>query len=421
MKAKKRNSSGLVGFFNRILYGSKPEPYAPPKVPTEEEIYEYQQRLIKNSFSQLNNDDKLNNDGSRYYSQKKSIPSSDKGFENDIDDWLRQPIFGLDAKKDLHLSSSMKNKEPQNTISKEGSKERVVSEETFSKVENELQSLKSMIEKMSAEKNLTSTNVIDVNQQISLSIMEQLKDYDFSKEFQEKWHSYILENSENNYEISKSKLYEFVQHEVRRLVYLGCDTAPKVHVFVGPPGVGKTTTIAKVASNEILQYQRKVGLITVDTYRIGAVEQLKTYASILNVPLKVVHNTEELKQALAELEDCDRVIIDSMGRTHRDYDNLKELKELFSVLERYTCYLVLSMSTKYRQLSRIMTEFQFLNYNHLILTKLDESERNENILNLFYQFQYPIAYLCTGQEVPTDIEIPTFKRVLELIWGEKYE
>lgn len=401
MKSKqmKKNNS-IKGFIHRIFYGSS-ELHDKPQYYSEETPYaSYPEQSITNSNYYQN---EMN---SRKNLKNSSFNSSSGGFKNEMEDWLNHPIFGLDVKKDF--SDSLSNSPDLN-------------QEKLNKVENDLQQIKSMIEKMSLTTQSSQKSIIDINQQLSIHIVELLKDFDFSKEFQEQWYQYLIKNSLDNYEISKEKLYEFIQHEVRRLVYLGCDTAPKVHVFVGPPGVGKTTTIAKIASNEILQYQRKVGLITVDTYRIGAIEQLKTYASILNVPIKVVHNTEELKQALIELEDCDRIIIDSMGRTHRDYDNLKELKELFSILDRYTCYLVLSMSTKYRQLIRIMTEFKYLNYNHLILTKLDESERNENILNIFYQFQYPVAYLCTGQEVPTDIEVPTFKRVLELIWGEVNE
>ena len=359
MTSKRTNKSPIKNFIHRILYGSRPEQserYYIPKKPTEEELYEYQRQLEEQKMAEA-----LNRGYSVNHSKNSLSNRQGQGFKNEMEEWLNQPIFGLDAKKDLNVSLLRDDVNVDNQTPSFKSQEKIINYEALTKVENDIQQIKSMIEGISNQNHLKSGAIIDMNQQLSLSIIEQLKNFDFSKEFQEQWQEYLINNSQDNYEISLKKLHEFVQHEVRRLVYLGCDTTPKVHVFVGPPGVGKTTTIAKIASNEILQYQRKVGLITVDTYRIGAIEQLKTYASILNVPIKVVHNAEELRQALVELEDCDRIIVDSMGRTHRDYNNLKELKELLSVLDRYTCYLVLSMSTKYRELIRIMTEFQFLN------------------------------------------------------------
>lgn len=236
--------------------------------------------------------------------------------------------------------------------------------------------------------------------------MKDLSGYEFCQSFKEAY-----EQSQEEH------LADFVKQEVSRLVTIGTRPRVKIHVFVGPPGVGKTTTIAKIASNEMIYHQRKIGFITVDTYRIGAVEQLKTYASILNAPLRVVHNQTEMIQALDELKDCHQIIVDSVGRTHRDQENLFELKTLFEPLIDYNCYLVLSMSTQARQLKKIMKQYELLEYNHLILTKLDECERNENILNICYEHSYPIAYLCTGQEVPSDIESPSLNRIMDLILG----
>lgn|GEM_PF-512711 len=289
-------------------------------------------------------------------------------------------------------------------------------EGTKQHLESELSTIKTMIENMATH----SKPFVDVNQQLSQAIANQLADFDFSDEFTAAWQQALVAEKSSYREVSTESLYDFIKHEVSRLVSIGNDPKSKIQIFVGPPGVGKTTTIAKIASNEMMYHQRKVGLITVDTYRIGAVEQLKTYASILNIPIKVVYNQADMAQAIEELQDCDRIIIDSVGRTHRDQENLAELKKLFEPIEQYNCYLVLSMSMKYRQLARIMEQYQCLNYNHLVLTKLDESERNENILNICYQQSYPITYLCTGQEVPTDIEIPSSKRILELIWGGVY-
>ncbi|MGL4372779.1 MAG: flagellar biosynthesis protein FlhF, partial [Turicibacter sp.] len=234
-----------------------------------------------------------------------------------------------------------------------------------------------------------------------------MKQYDFNECFEAEYKTYLINSNQELNNIDELSLTRFLNHEVNRLVQINDSPLGKINIFVGPPGVGKTTTIAKIASNEILKSNKKIGFITVDTYRIGAVEQLKTYANILNVPLKVVYSIDDMNKALNELSSCDCIIIDSMGRTHREHENLEELQQLFENIADKKMFLVLSMSSKYRQLKQIINNYQVLNYDQLLLTKLDECEKNENILNVCYYSQKPLTYLCTGQEVPNDIVIAT--------------
>lgn len=245
-------------------------------------------------------------------------------------------------------------------------------------------------------------------------------DYDFSKKIQQGFKAHLIKEGIPAEEVTLAHLKNFVEQTVERSIKVSTEesTSP-IHVFVGPPGVGKTTTIAKIASNEILNHQRKVGLITVDTYRIGAVEQLKTYAELLNAPIEVVYSPDEMMASVAKLQaaGCDMIIVDSIGRSHRDQGNLEDLNKLINPLETDNVYLVLNMSTKYRELLKIMDNFKFMNYRQFVFTKLDESERNENILNICYEKTYPVAFLCTGQEVPRDIERPTKERLMEFVWG----
>lgn len=183
------------------------------------------------------------------------------------------------------------------------------------------------------------------------------------------------------------------------------DTQAKYIFFWGPTGVGKTTTIAKIASNLTLKKKRKVALVTSDTYRIAAVEQLRTYANILGIPLKVVYNEEEMKEVKEELSSFDFVLIDTAGRSHHNQEQKRDIINLIQAIpeEEREAYLVLSATTKYRDLIKIAEEYKdSIRYN-LIFTKLDETDCIGNIFNIRMLTGAPLAYTTWGQNVPDDI------------------
>ena len=290
----------------------------------------------------------------------------------------------------------------------------------MSALEDEMKEIRRLLTNMAIQPKMESAtpSAEDITYEDQFQVI--FGDYDFSKLVQQGFKAHLIKEGVEAKDVTLAHLRDFVEREVSRVIKVkDSQTTSPIHVFVGPPGVGKTTTIAKIASNEILNHQRKVGLITVDTYRIGAVEQLKTYAELLNAPIKVVYSPDEMTQAVAELQaaGCDMIIVDSIGRSHRDQGNLEDLNKLINPLETENVYLVLNMSTKHRELLKIMDNFKFMNYRQFVFTKLDESERNENILNICYETAYPVAFLCTGQEVPRDIERPTQARLMEFIWG----
>lgn len=182
----------------------------------------------------------------------------------------------------------------------------------------------------------------------------------------------------------------------------------RVNILVGPTGVGKTTTIAKLAANQQLGYGRKVGLITIDTYRIGAVEQLRTYAGILGVPFHVVNRPEDMAEKLGDLKDCDMVLIDTLGTSPRDMQKLVEIKKnLNAISEPATTYLVASMSTDKDILDSILERYKMLRYDAMVLTKVDEAENTRNLWHLIENIKVPIHYFCHGQDVPEDIKEAT--------------
>lgn len=179
---------------------------------------------------------------------------------------------------------------------------------------------------------------------------------------------------------------------------------PRVIALVGPTGVGKTTTVAKLAATYKLRHGKKVGLITSDTYRIAAVEQLRTYASIIGLPLKVANSPEELAQAVVELGDCDIVVIDTAGRSQNDSRRLDELAEFTKAANPDETHLVLSTTVGDNVLRKTAERFKALGPDRCILTKLDEAVTTGPIAGLSDRIGLPLSFITVGQEVPDDLE-----------------
>lgn len=180
---------------------------------------------------------------------------------------------------------------------------------------------------------------------------------------------------------------------------------PTVVVLVGPTGVGKTTTIAKLAANFALFEGKSVGLVTIDTYRIAAVEQLKTYAEIINLPIEVVYTVGEFKRALNNLEHNDLILVDTAGRSQKNRRQIKELKQFLAGRNPDETHLVLSANTKLEDLMDTAESFKEVSYNRLVFTKLDETNEIDTLLRFIEQIKIPISYVTTGQSVPEDIEV----------------
>ncbi|MGG1442733.1 flagellar biosynthesis protein FlhF [Brevibacillus laterosporus] len=189
--------------------------------------------------------------------------------------------------------------------------------------------------------------------------------------------------------------------------------------FFGPTGVGKTTTIAKLAAWHMLKEKRKVGFITADTYRIAAVEQLKTYANILNVPLEVVFSANEMENALDKMQGYDLIFIDTAGRNYRNDEFVSKIKEYLQWEEMSEHLLVMSLTSKFADMQAIIEQFKDVPISQVILTKADETLHYGPILSLLEQFDLPLSYLTTGQNVPDDIEVITTEKLTKLIVGEE--
>jgi flagellar biosynthesis protein FlhF len=173
--------------------------------------------------------------------------------------------------------------------------------------------------------------------------------------------------------------------------------------FIGPTGVGKTTTIAKIASLFSLNYGKDVALITSDTYRIAAVEQLRTYANILGIPIKVVYSTEEMMEAIDFFSDKELVLIDTAGRSYKNQEHQQELKELLETVSDKEVFLALSVATKYKDMLKMVNIYKAMTEFRVIFTKLDETVSYGNIFNIRKATGVRLSYITFGQNVPDDI------------------
>ncbi|MCE5243892.1 MAG: AAA family ATPase [Desulfobacteraceae bacterium] len=193
------------------------------------------------------------------------------------------------------------------------------------------------------------------------------------------------------------------------------DTSP-CFVFLGPTGVGKTTSLAKLAAYLKIKRQLEVGIISIDTYRIGAVDQLQTYASILDIPLIVAQSKAELNHARDQFRHHDVVLVDTTGKNFLHKKHVQDISQLFSERDNTHHFLVLGATGKDDDLKQTILHFRNIEIHSLIFTKVDETINHGSIVNQLLRFPFPVSYLGTGQRVPEDIELATHKRILSFLF-----
>lgn len=191
---------------------------------------------------------------------------------------------------------------------------------------------------------------------------------------------------------------------------------PRVIAVIGPTGVGKTTSIAKLASINKLHAHKHVALVSADTYRIGALDQLRTFAAIAQIPLEVAYEPSDVSSALSKFQDYDMIFLDTMGRSQRNEHDLAELNAILKAANADEVHLTLTPSTSFSTLVEIAERFGSLNPNRLLFTKIDEARAYGSILNLVHRMQLPVSYITNGQTVPDDLIVAEPLHLASLIY-----
>ncbi|WP_435921231.1 flagellar biosynthesis protein FlhF [Paenibacillus sp. DYY-L-2] len=256
-------------------------------------------------------------------------------------------------------------------------------------------------------------------------IKSRLKSQELSGDLIEMWvDAAYKEWVESGKTASPEALQQILRSEVesflKERIGAGIRDTTRIVYIAGPTGVGKTTTIAKLAADQIFRARKKVGFITADTYRISAIEQLRTYSSILNVPLEVVQSPGDVQRALQRLSHCDLILMDTAGRNYLNEIYVAELHSMFGKEENSETYLVLSLTSKSQDMRKITEHFSRYGLDKVIFTKLDETESVGPMYNLLHEYPLKVSYIANGQNVPDDLLVADVELMMSLILGERF-
>lgn len=290
-------------------------------------------------------------------------------------------------------------------------------------VESELKELKQMIS------TIKSKNQFEKFDEDVQEILLFLKDHDISDTTLFRLGDYLEERiksgflpGNNRNEWAKQEVKHFLEGLLKGIALGGMSYKKKYINVIGPTGVGKTTTLAKMAAEAVIEKRMKIAFITTDTYRIAAIEQLKTYAGLLNVPVEVVYKIEDFKKAIDKFQDYDHVFIDTAGRNFREKKYVEDLRGIIDFDHQMETFLVLSLTSKERDMEEIISQFSSIDIDRFIFTKLDETSSYGSMINMMTEVKIGASYVTVGQGVPEDITEVNVEEIGHLLMkGFRYE
>jgi flagellar biosynthesis protein FlhF len=325
----------------------------------------------------------------------------------------------IQKEKEKSLSISMNEKQAAPVKAQVLTTEKQLNKKTDTDLLKEINDLKLLIKNIPTHRTAQNVSYPESLQRVFDMLSEQEVDEtiqtDIMTKLQELWYK-------NNANVQQrevdSWLKQLLIQKVKQFEHGGISFNKQYINVIGPTGVGKTTTLAKIAANCVLKHEKKVAFITTDTYRIAAIEQLKTYAKILNVPIEVCYNIKDFKKAKEQFSTYDLVFIDTAGRNFRNQQYVEDLREIIDFSEEMETFLVLSLTAKVKDMKEIYKQFSVIDIHRLIFTKVDETSQYGSILNLMTEYNKGVAYLTTGQNVPDDMIEATPSNIVNIILGD---
>ena len=329
-------------------------------------------------------------------------------------------IFGMFKKKNIEviaaLDENIKRNEKVKMKQKSGRTQIPIPREKTNRSDEVLVEIKHLKQLIASQSFQSEHNYPAEFEHVYQFLLEQEVNKDLAKEIVDA----MIANQPDSDSLSRIEMKSLLKNELEKhlndLQFDGIDYDRQIIQFVGPTGVGKTTTLAKVAAQSILQHEKKIAFITADTYRIAAIEQLKMYARILDVPLEVAYSIEDYKNALDKFQDYDIIFVDTAGRNFRDERYVHELKEVISFESlKVGTYLVLSLTMKAQDMIDIYHQFDQIPIEKVIFTKMDETITYGSILNICMKEKIGVAHFTNGQNVPDDIVFANPSFISDLI------